>query len=101
VAGCDSIVNLTLFVVSGTGIETNDFAGNVTLYPNPVQDILHIVAGVNINEIEVYDLYGKAIVRQQAGSPNADISLGHLSNGVYMLRIVTDEGVTHGKVVKR
>jgi hypothetical protein len=66
-----------------------------------VQNILHVSAGVNINEIVVYDFYGKAIVRQQGNGLNADISLEHLSNGVYMIRVVTDKGTAYGKVVKQ
>ncbi|MDR1346172.1 MAG: T9SS type A sorting domain-containing protein [Bacteroidales bacterium] len=100
-AGCDSIVTLTLLVISGTNIESGDLTGKLTLYPNPVQDMLHIAAGCNINEIAVYDLYGKAIVRQQTDSFSTDIAFSHLPNGVYMIRIVTNEGTTHYKVVKQ
>ena len=69
----------------------------VNLYPNPTTGNI-TVDGEGIRSIEVLDLNGRTVKRtNQAGL----VDLSDVANGVYMVRIITDNGFTLKKVVKR
>ena len=65
------------------------------IYPNPVNDQLFIETESEINDIVVYDVYG----RQQlaVSGQQSVISVDNLNSGVYFVKIVTNDG----EVVKR
>ena len=72
---------------------------NVTIYPNPVDDNLFIEAEGNIEEVIVYDIYG----RQQStvnGQQSLSINVSNLSNGVYFVNVKTSVGSVVKKIVK-
>ena len=91
---CDSIIGLTLDVLSGVSETENS---NVSVWPNPTNGILHIEAEC-IEAIEVRNLLGQVILR--AKETNA-IDLNGLKNGVYFLIASNKNGArTITKVVK-
>ena len=69
----------------------------VALFPNPASDNVSIIAD-GLRYVDVIDLSGN-IVMKVDGVPN--INIEKLSSGVYMFRIVTDNGVAMRKVVKK
>ena len=75
------------------------FAPNVTIYPNPVNDKLFIETEVEIEEVVVYDIYG----RQQStvnGQQSLTINVSNLSKGVYFVNVKTGVGNVVKKIVK-
>ena len=75
------------------------FAPNVTIYPNPVNDKLFIETEVEIEEVVVYDIYG----RQQTtvnGQQSLTINVSNLSKGVYFVNVKTGVGNVVKKIVK-
>lgn len=75
-----------------TGLETPVEAPNVIVYPNPVQDELHYMAGAIPSHIEISDLNGKTVVRSE--NPAATITVADLSAGVYQVKFVFENGIT-------
>ena len=73
---------------------------NISLYPNPVQDILNLSTQSDkyINSVQVYDLLGKLVTQEKNNPQQIDVSL--LKRGVYLVKIETDKGVITKKVVK-
>ncbi len=75
------------------------FAPNVTVYPNPANDRLFIETEVEIEEVGVYDIYG----RQQTavnGQKSLTIDISNLSNGIYFVNVKTSAGSVVKKIVK-
>ncbi len=74
------------------GIEEQDLQQQMVIYPNPVQDQLYVeFIDVDIKNIsfEIYDLMGrniKANYKQTQGTNQFILNLGHLTNGVYLLK---------------
>ncbi len=69
------------------------------LYPNPVNDKLYIETEMEIEEVVVYDVYG----RQQTtdnGQQSSFIDVSGLNAGVYLVMIKTDRGVVTKHFVK-
>ena len=79
-----------------TGIEDN-FANNVSIYPNPAKDRLYIETESEIEDIVVFDIYGR---RQQStvnGQQTLSIDISNLNSGIYFIIITT----ANGNIVKR
>lgn len=72
----------------------------LSVYPNPVQDILYLKAGegVNVNKVEVMDILGKITSIQE----NADfVDMSNCKAGIYLIRVTTDNGIVTKKVSKQ
>ena len=67
----------------GTGIEeAGDFPA-FAVYPNPVKDILNIVADKPVHSIRIYNVYGTEVAH---ATDTNSINVSHLPAGVYMVR---------------
>ena len=90
-------VNIVAEFVS-TGIE--DFAAQgINIYPNPVQDILHIETEETITAVSVYNMLG-SIVAQNSGDVR-EINISNLPAGIYMVRVEMGESVGMLQIVKK
>ncbi len=70
---------------------------NISIYPNPVTDILHIDTYAKAVKVQLHNLSG-ALVLEKANCQN--ISIAHLPKGVYLLTVITAQGVYTQKVMK-
>ena len=71
------------------------------IYPNPTNGNI-TVNGESINMVEVYNLCGQKVMAIEANSSNVNVNMSALSTGVYMVRIVDENGnATVNKVIKR
>ena len=77
----------------------SNYESRFVVYPNPANDILFINAEVEINEVMIYDVYG----RQQSmvnGQQSLSIDLSNLKSGIYFVKIKTKEGNIVKRIVK-
>ena len=58
----------------------------VTLYPNPVSDVLYIHSADIINKVSVYDIHGKIVKYNKENSHKIEIDVNHLPSGVYFVK---------------
>ena len=72
---------------------------NAILYPNPVNDNLYISTDAEISKIEIFNIQGQCLKIEQ--TTDKSISTSNLANGMYMLRITSDKGVSVHKFVKQ
>ena len=80
-----------------TGIE-DKLANNVSIYPNPVKDRLYIETESEIEDIVVFDIYGRHQVTESPSHQEMiSIDISNLNSGVYFVKINTAEG----NIVKR
>ncbi|MCQ2320777.1 MAG: C25 family cysteine peptidase [Bacteroidales bacterium] len=79
-----------------TGIqEKND---NVSVFPNPTNDILNIKAE-NIENISVFNLFGQEIMNVNVDNDNCIINMSQFTKGIYMLKVETAHGTSLRRVV--
>ncbi|RFC54078.1 GEVED domain-containing protein [Brumimicrobium aurantiacum] len=86
-------------------IEGEMFA-DLSVYPNPATTLLNVVNPSNASElkVEMLDMNGRVVLVENQSLNNASeatLSIGHLENGVYTLRIYNNEGHKTFKVVKQ
>jgi len=82
---------------SGMSIEVQE-SQEVKVYPNPIKDMLHIESSGVIRKMFVYNMDGQLM--NEYPEVNNAIDMSHLSQGVYMLKIVTENGDIIRKVTK-
>jgi len=82
-----------------TGIQISATTAVVVIYPNPVDDILHIQTTEAVRRIEIFNVQG-ALVMTVDGNATA-INVSNLPSGAYMIRFVTETGVSIQRFVKR
>ena len=70
---------------------------NVTLYPNPLSNILHIEAQ-GIQEVNVMDINGRTVMSMQNANT---IDMSNLASGVYFVRVITTDGVSTQKITRQ
>ncbi|MCR4660179.1 MAG: choice-of-anchor J domain-containing protein [Bacteroidales bacterium] len=75
--------------------EVGDVSASVS--PNPVIDVLEVQAE-DLRRIELLDVSGRTVATQDNGN---NVNVGTLPAGVYMVRIVTGNGVAVRRVVKQ
>lgn len=94
--GGDAMLIDDIRVGETSGID-NAAAIDINIYPNPASEVLNIVAdGVRL--VEMLDVNGRVVLESRIGGA---IDLSSLANGVYMVRVTTDAGVSTEKVVKQ
>lgn len=70
----------------------------ISIYPNPVNDILNIKSNTEILKVEIFDLSGRIL---QTGSPKQNaINVSELSKGNYIIKMTSKEKVTTQKFIK-
>jgi hypothetical protein len=98
-----------LSVLTSKVININENVGCI-VYPNPFRNVLNVKLNINNTEevnIILYDIAGNAIfdtgkLTYPAGSHtiNLDKSLGGLSTGVYILKVISNSEAKSFKIVK-
>jgi hypothetical protein len=74
---------------------------HLNAFPNPINDVVTISAKNNtINSITLYDLLGKEIITLQPNSLVATVDVSALTNGIYIVEILTSSGKGSLKLVK-
>jgi hypothetical protein len=87
---------------NSTSAIENPLASEVSIYPNPAQNMLAVNLGQNIQNqnltYTVIDMTGRMVLNGKL-SQNT-ISINALTNGIYSLQINTNEGVITKRFVK-
>jgi len=68
---------------------------DLIIYPNPTKDILNI--NKNVSGIEIYDELGMII--NQYSVMNNQILVNDLPKGLYLIKLLVDNGVVYRKIL--
>jgi hypothetical protein len=71
---------------------------SVRLYPNPVNDTLHveIPAATQLKRVEFYNMLGQRVMT----SGEKLIDMTNLKSGVYLVKVITAHGELTEKIIK-
>lgn len=74
-----------------TTLSNQNFAFNdFNYYPNPVKNSLHLSNSRTIDFIEISTIIGQKIISKQVNLTETELNLNELTNGVYFLKIVSE-----------
>ena len=70
----------------------------ISIYPNPVKEVLNIETSTSVFEIEIYNTLGVLVMKQQ--NPNKQINISNLPSGLLFIKINTHQGTITKKIIK-
>mgnify|MGYP000126433403 CR=1 FL=1 len=70
---------------------------DIKIYPNPTSDYINIKSSDKINSVEVYDMLGKKIL----DSKHKTINLKSIPNGVYLVKVITENSTHTKRILKQ
>ena len=88
-------INVTNATVVGNSIAENN--SEVSVYPIPANNMVNVNAVSNISNVEIYTISGQKVADFTANGTTTTINTESLSNGMYLMRINTENGVINKK----
>ncbi len=83
-------------------IANNYYNQFVSCYPNPVTDVLTIIADqlLNIEYIELFNVAGQKIeIAETVFSNTTQLNLQNVTSGIYTVKIITDKGIVVKQII--
>lgn len=71
---------------------------NMVIAPNPVADVLHLSGNAVVTGVTITDLSGRTVLQSKASN---DISVSHLSAGVYNVAVQSETGSQTIKMIRK
>jgi hypothetical protein len=87
--------NILVTKPSTTGIDKHRVEDLVTIYPNPVNDVLHVTVKRPAT-FELYNIEGQLVKKQQV-ERTAAINVSDVTKGLYIVRVTDKEGYIQTK----
>jgi len=82
-------------------LSIKDYANTFSIVPNPATRDITIKAYSDFNKIEVVNFLGQAVITVQNEGKTAKLDISTLTNGVYFVRISSENGTSVMKFVKQ
>ena len=73
---------------------------SIALYPNPANNYVQIKSDSNIKQIEMFDIEGRILETIMENKNAVKLDISDKTNGIYFLRITTEQGKTVEKIIK-
>ncbi|MBP5547500.1 MAG: T9SS type A sorting domain-containing protein [Bacteroidales bacterium] len=89
---------------SGGGDATidEDVIGLYThLMPNPAGDRVNLISSFRMRKVELFNMDGKRIACYEANGLSTILDLSGYASGTYIVRIITQSGVTTKRMIKK
>lgn len=96
----DLYIDDVAFFAGSVGIEEDKKEIELSVYPNPVNDILNISAKENITNVTVYDMIGKEVKNIDFNALTLTINTADLPFGSYLVKVTMGEESKMIKVLK-
>ncbi len=84
-------------LLGNTEFEIDD---SIKLHPNPVKNVLTISASNTINTVTLIDLQGRLLYNTTVNNNTLELDVASRANGVYFVKITTDNRVYVKRVIK-
>ncbi|MCX6244245.1 MAG: T9SS type A sorting domain-containing protein [Bacteroidetes bacterium] len=96
--GTTTLTKTNYIYVGGVGVDEQK-TGGISIFPNPVKDAMTIQSASDISEIQLINIAGQVVLRQQVNAKSATVNTSGLSSGVYNLKAVTGNSTINKKIV--
>jgi pyrimidine operon attenuation protein/uracil phosphoribosyltransferase len=85
-----------MFPAVGIGNPVN---GSLSLYPNPATDVVNIVSGYKIREVEIINYIGQMIFKiENVNLKNLKVDISAFRAGFYFVKVTTVGGTRITKI---
>lgn len=92
----------TLVIDSSVNVINAESKSPLKVFPNPASHSIKLDMDRNMNEVSctISDLSGKVLIKESGLSEDAEINISSLSNGMYILNVMTDGKLYQSKIQK-
>jgi hypothetical protein len=81
-------------------VNTNEILSDeITIYPNPVDDIIQIESSTVLDLIELRSLTGQLLLSNEVSHRSGRLSLGQLLPGSYLLRVISTDKRSYQQLI--
>ena len=80
-------------------VNVEDYTTATSIYPNPATDVININTTENVQRVEIYNMQGQ-LVKVEIGDVTS-VSVKALANGMYTMKLTTDNGTSMHKIIKK
>ncbi|HSD14048.1 MAG TPA: ELWxxDGT repeat protein [Flavobacterium sp.] len=78
-----------------------DLKDSVLIYPNPTSSSVNLKSATQINEVLVFDSFGKKVLEISLRSNEGKVDLSSLNSGLYLLKVLSNDSTYFRKVIKK
>ncbi len=86
--------------IGETTISVEENEVSFGIYPNPVDDYLYISTNEAVKEIHIYNMLGMTVYQTAKYNGNS-INVSELNNGMYLMKVITENGESVKRFIKK
>ncbi len=102
VTGCANTTSTSIIVSLCTNLDSKSALVGLSAYPNPNNGVFTIELANGLNKaIEVMDLTGRKVLNLNSDKNSFNVNLSNLANGVYYVKVISNNNSQVLKVVKQ
>ncbi len=79
----------------------NEFANNISIYPNPANSFININSQLGIETIKIFNSLGQIVIEKNLKSDNINLNIENLDYGVYYINIINNDKNAIFKFIKQ
>ncbi len=103
-SGCKSSDDVMVDVLlCPTGVEDDEPAVDVSVFPNPANNLINVSLGINgpvsNGSYKLFDSKGATIRNEKLNATNFEINTSSMAEGLYQLRIVLNDDIINKKII--
>lgn len=88
-------------LATGNLLNSSEFSlDSFSVYPNPVLDILNLRSASPVQNLVIYDILGKQVLRAQPDAISSSIDMSSLPSGAYIVNVTINGTTQSVKVIK-
>lgn len=78
-----------------------EISSKFNIHPNPVNDVLFIESGENVEQVTIYNMTGVMVHDMECGMQNVELSVSDLDGGVYVVKVRTENNEVISRFIKK
>src|SRR5699024_9064609 len=86
--------------IGSFSVDNNDFK-HFSYYPNPVENVLNLKAGRQIENLSLFNMLGQTLRKARPHSLQTQLDTRGLQSGIYLLKVTIDGTSKSFTIVKK
>jgi len=93
VGTCEEVESCEDLIVNTVGLENNEYASGISVYPNPASDEINFdISIADAEEVAIIDATGKLVQSVKINQAITTVNVSQLTNGLYIYQVYNSNG---------
>ena len=88
-------------VFQALDVKENERTNTIAIYPNPTHSIINIKSESIIKSVQLFDVQGRLLQTRLINETDSVLDISEKSNGIYFLKITSENGIKTEKIIKK